>query len=68
MALFGVSARGEIGGALAGALSRVEVWRNADRLLPQHMVVSFCLYTGLDDDRFPAHPFQQAGAARERQP
>jgi hypothetical protein len=31
----------EAGGAVNGALNGIEVLRNADRLLPQHIVVSF---------------------------
>jgi hypothetical protein len=56
-------------GAVDGVLVGVAELRNADRLLPQHIVVSFWwLRTWLDDEGFLAQPFEQTRPARERQP
>lgn len=57
------------GGNVDGALMGVAGLRNADRLLPQHIVVSFrWLRIGFDDEGFLAQPFEQTRPARERQP
>ena len=59
----------ETGVEVNGALNGIEALRNANRLLPQHMVVSFrWLRTRLNDDGFHAQPFEQARPARDRQP